>query len=181
MKRAFTLGLLVLTLAGCSKTQSSQPDRPAQISGAPASVADVQFAQAISQNQVKAIQVSQFPQRNSKNPAVIKFSAGLTETNQEETRKLLEIFDPGTDRNTTVTPLKTLSEAKVLELWNARGAKFDKQYLAAMIDHYSEAITLAQTELYSGSNETAIALANEVITSRTKLIAKLKALQETVN
>jgi len=180
IKKSIAIVSLVFALAACSEDKA-QPERPAQISGAPATVADVQFAQSISQNQVKAIQVSQFPQRNSKNAAVIKFSAGLTKADQDETRKLLEIFDPGTDRNTTATALKALDEAKVLELWNARGAKFDKLYVAAMIAHYTEAITVAQTELYSGSNATAIALANEVISSRTKLVTQLKALQAKVS
>jgi len=181
MKKSMSTLALLFVLAGCSSNDATQAQRPAQISGAPASVADVQFAQSISQNQVKAIQVSQFPQRNSKNAEVITFSSGLTKTNQEETGNLLKIFDPGTNRNTTATPLKALSEAKVLELWNARGAQFDKLYVAAMIAHYTEAVTVAQTELYSGSNETAKSLANEVISSRTKIIAELKALQEKVN
>lgn len=181
MKRTLALTFTLLALAGCSNNDSAQPQRPAQISGAPASVADVQFAQSISQNQVKAIQVSQFPQRNSKNAEVIKFSAGLTKSNQEETQKLLEIFDPGTDRNVAAIPLKALSDDHVLELWNARGSKFDKLYLAAMINNYTEAITVAQTETYTGSNETAKALANEIITNRTSLIAQLKALQAKVN
>jgi len=180
MKKSLSLVAVAFLLASCSQTKSA-PERPAKISGAPATVADVQFAQAISQNQVKAIQVSQFPQRNSTNTAVIKFSSGLTKTNQEETRKLLEIFDPGTDRKTSATALKALGEGNVLKLWNARGAKFDKAYVAAMIAHYREAITVAQTELYSGTNSTAIALANEVISSRTKLITQLKALQVKVN
>ena len=181
MKKSISALALLFVLAGCSGNDATQAQRPAQISGAPASVADVQFAQSISQNQVKAIQVSQFPQRNSKNAEVITFSSGLTKTNQEETGNLLKIFDPGTNRNTTATPLKALSEAKVLELWNARGAQFDKLYVAAMIAHYTEAVTVAQTELYSGSNETAKSLANEVISSRTKIIAELKALQDKVN
>ena len=179
MKKSIALVTLAFVLAACSQDKA-QPQRPAQISGAPATVADVQFAQSISQNQVKAIQVSQFPQRNSKNTAVIKFSAGLTKANQDETRKLLQIFDPGTDRNTAATALKALDDAHVLTLWNARGAKFDKLYVAAMIAHYTEAITVAQTELYSGSNKTAIALANEVISSRTKLITQLRTLQTQV-
>jgi len=176
LKRSVALLSVLLLVSGCGRTQS-QPERPAQISGAPATAADVQFAQSISQNQVKAIQVSQFPQRNSQNAEVIAFAATLTESSQEETRKLLEIFDPGTDRNTQATPLKALDEAHVLELWDARGAAFDKLFVAAMIAHYSEAIEIAQIELTDGSNTTAISVANEVIASRTKLVTDLTALQ----
>jgi uncharacterized protein (DUF305 family) len=179
MKKTFSLVALVFVLASCSHTQSA-PERPAQISGAPASVADVQFAQAISQNQVKVIQVSQFAQRNSKNTELITFAAGMTKSKEDETASLLKIFDPGTNHNQSSVALKALDDAHVLELWNARGAKFDKLFVAAMIAHYREAITVAQTELYSGTNTAAIALANEVITSRTKSINQLLALQKKI-
>jgi len=93
---------------------------------------------------------------------------------------LLKIFDPGTNHNQASVALKALDDAHVLELWNARGTKFDKLFVAAMIAHYREAITAAQTELYSGTNSAAIALANEVITSRTQSINELLALQKKI-
>jgi uncharacterized protein (DUF305 family) len=176
LKKSVGIVCVLFLVAGCGRLQS-QPQIPAKISGAPAGVADVQFVQAISKNRVKAIQVSQFPHENSKNAELIKFSATLTESGQEEARKLLEIFDPGTDRNFEATPPKALDDTHVRELWEARGTEFDKLFVAAMIAHYGEAIAIAQTELESGSNETAISIANDVIDSRKKLVTDLKALQ----
>jgi uncharacterized protein (DUF305 family) len=176
LKKSVAIVCVLLLVTGCSRVQS-QPQSPAQISGAPATAADVQFARSISKNHVKSIQVSQFPQQNSNNAELIKFAATLTDSGQEEARRLLEIFDPGSDRNAEATPLKALDDAHVRELWEARGAAFDKLFVTAMIGHYGEAVAIAQTELKDGSNETAISVAKDVIASRTKLISDLNALQ----
>jgi uncharacterized protein (DUF305 family) len=69
-----------------------------------------------------------------------------------------------------------MSAAELQQLEGASGAAFDKLWLEMMITHHQGAIEMAKTELATGQNQPAKALAQSIITSQAKEIATMQAL-----
>ncbi len=60
-----------------------------------------------------------------------------------------------------------MSQSEMAALAQARGADFDRRWLAAMTSHHLGAVQMARTELGDGSNQQARQLAQQIITSQT--------------
>lgn len=73
-----------------------------------------------------------------------------------------------------------MSEAQMAELDEATGAAFDKLWVEMMTEHHQGAITMARTELSSGQNEQAKALAQQIIDAQTSEIATMTELAKTL-
>lgn len=69
-----------------------------------------------------------------------------------------------------------MSAAEMQQLEAASGMAFDKLWLEMMIKHHRGAIEMAKTELASGQNQPAKALAESISTSQAKEIATMQAL-----
>jgi uncharacterized protein (DUF305 family) len=69
-----------------------------------------------------------------------------------------------------------MSAAEMQQLEAASGMAFDKLWLEMMIKHHQGAIEMAKTELASGQNQPAKALAQSISTSQAKEIATMQAL-----
>ncbi|MEV8507671.1 DUF305 domain-containing protein [Actinoplanes sp. NPDC051475] len=69
-----------------------------------------------------------------------------------------------------------MSQADMTKLAAARGAAFDKQFLAVMIDHHQGAISMAKLETLGGDNTDAKALAAKIITDQQAEITTMQAM-----
>nr|WP_231956835.1 MULTISPECIES: DUF305 domain-containing protein [unclassified Actinoplanes] len=69
-----------------------------------------------------------------------------------------------------------MSQADMDKLAKAKGAAFDKQFLAMMISHHEGAITMAQQEVAQGSSPDAKALAQKIVTDQQAEIVTMKGL-----
>lgn len=74
-----------------------------------------------------------------------------------------------------------MSAAEMQQLEAASGAAFDKLWLHMMIKHHQGAIEMAKTELATGQNQPAKALAQSISTSQAKEIATMQALVSSLN
>ena len=83
-------------------------------------------------------------------------------------------MDHGMDHGDTMAGM--MSEADMTNLAAGNGADFDKAFLAMMIAHHEGALTMAETELKSGSNGDAKSLAQSIIHGQTKEIAEMKTI-----
>jgi uncharacterized protein (DUF305 family) len=72
-----------------------------------------------------------------------------------------------------------MSDADMTALAASSGATFDKAFLTMMITHHEGALTMAATELKSGSNTDAMALAQAIINGQTKEITEMKTILQT--
>ncbi|MEU3272024.1 DUF305 domain-containing protein [Saccharomonospora sp. NPDC006951] len=68
------------------------------------------------------------------------------------------------------------TEAQLGALRAARGAEFDRQFLALMIHHHEGALTMAEDQLATGTEPRAVEMAQEVVTSQTDEIGHLRAI-----
>lgn len=59
-----------------------------------------------------------------------------------------------------------LSDAQMAELEAARGARFDRLFLAGMIQHHQGAVDMAGTEIEEGSDQLALELAADISTGQ---------------
>jgi uncharacterized protein (DUF305 family) len=69
-----------------------------------------------------------------------------------------------------------MSDADMATFQKAKGAQLDRMFLEMMITHHEGAVTMGKTELLSGSNTEAKALAQSIITGQSKEIATMQQL-----
>jgi uncharacterized protein (DUF305 family) len=69
-----------------------------------------------------------------------------------------------------------VSDQEITALQNTEGADASKLFLTMMIHHHQGAITMAQTEVKSGQNPPAIALAQSIITTQQQQIDTMQNL-----
>ena len=64
----------------------------------------------------------------------------------------------------------------VRRLDEAEGADFDRTWLQLMLEHHRGAVEMARTEQAEGSDEEALALAEEIEQSQTREVTEMQAL-----
>lgn len=74
------------------------------------------------------------------------------------------------------TAMGMMSDDDMAALTAARGPEFDRLFLQMMIVHHQGAVDMSQTELTSGQNPQALALARTIIDSQTAEIAEMRGL-----
>jgi Uncharacterized protein conserved in bacteria len=73
-----------------------------------------------------------------------------------------------------------MTDDDLKELGGATGTAFDRMWLQMMIKHHQGAIRMATTELKTGTNPDARQLAQNIITSQTSEITRMKKLEATL-
>jgi len=69
-----------------------------------------------------------------------------------------------------------MSDAEMTSLSAASGSAFDKMWVQMMTRHHQGAVDMAKTELASGRNSDATALAGQIVTAQTAEIAEMAAI-----
>jgi uncharacterized protein (DUF305 family) len=199
MKRTSMLlaaGLASITLAACGGT-STTPAAPAAT--APASsaaagttgqahnAADVTFAQGMIPHHKQAVMMAQQASSRAKSPAVKTLAAQIQSAQDPEittmTGWLTSWGQPtqqpgmsGMAGHDMGSMGGSMSDADMTKLSKLTGAVFDREFLTMMTAHHNGAIEMARTQLAQGQYPPAKALAQNIITSQTAEIAKMKTL-----
>jgi uncharacterized protein (DUF305 family) len=76
------------------------------------------------------------------------------------------------------TSMGMMSADEMVALGKATGAAFDKLWVEMMTRHHTGAIEMAKSELLSGQDANAKALAQQIVTSQTVEVAKMAAIAQ---
>ena len=87
-----------------------------------------------------------------------------------------ELVDHGPDDMLGGRGLGSTSEEALAALEAADGPDFERLFLQAMIRHHQDAVDMAQAEIVDGSYPDAIALARDIVRSRTASIGEMEGL-----
>ena len=82
----------------------------------------------------------------------------------------------GSAMQTGMAGIGMMSDAEMTSLSAASGSAFDKMWVQMMTRHHQGAVDMAKTELASGRNSDATALAGQIVTAQTAEIAKMAAI-----
>ena len=199
MKRTSMLlvaGLASITPAACGGT-STTPAAPAATApsssaaagatGQAHNAADVTFAQGMIPHHRQAVMMAQQASSRAKSPAVKTLAAQIQSAQDPEITTMtgwLTSWGQPTEQpgmsgmagHDMGSMGGMMSDADMTKLSKLTGAAFDREFLTMMTAHHNGAIEMARTQLAQGQYPPAKALAQNIITSQTAEIAKMKTL-----
>lgn len=179
--------LTVLVLAACGSTSSTSPGSSMPMAGQSSTGAmmhnagDVTFADAMIPHHQQAVQMAKLAATRASDSRV-KYLAARIEAAQgpEITMMTGWLTSWGLAMPSDMTGMDgmpgMMSTADMSALTAASGTAFDKAFLTMMIAHHTGALTMAKTELASGSDADAKALAQSIIDGQSKEITEMKAI-----
>lgn len=160
---------LVAGPTGCSSGQTDQPAAGSAEFNQP----DVDFATAMSPHHMQAAIMAELAETRAGSAEVKELATQIRAAQEPEIDQLAAwILDWGS-RGGSMPPHGDghtgpgmLTEGRMNQLREAKGAEFDRLFLEGMIVHHEGAIEMAQTELANGLNPDAKAMAQSIITSQ---------------
>ncbi|MFQ6392199.1 DUF305 domain-containing protein [Nocardia sp. KC 131] len=193
---AATTTAAALFAAGCSSDDTdSMPgmehgssSSSAATSGAPAARsdfndADVTFLQMMYPHHAQAVEMAKLVPTRSGNPQLLALAAEVEKAQAPEMQQISTMLasfgkqaptasggHSGHDMAGMMTP------EQMSALQAASGVEFDRQWMTMMIDHHTGAIAMANTELTSGANSEAKALAGAIIAAQQAEIGTMRAM-----
>jgi uncharacterized protein (DUF305 family) len=182
------LTAVVLTAAGCSNSTGSQSATTASRTGSPSSStsaavtdhnqADATFAQQMIVHHQQAVQMSDMLLAKAGiDPRVVNLANQIKAAQGPEIQTmqgwLTKWGVPAPPGNPPSGMPGMMSEQDMAALQSAQGVQASKTFLNQMISHHHGAIAMAQTELTSGQNSDAIALAKSISTSQQQEITTM--------
>jgi putative membrane protein len=120
----------------------------------PASGSDnAAFVEQATQQELTAIELSKVAQKNSTNPAVIKFARGIVRDDEEDARRLRDL---ATRKGMSVSQsLDPEHAALVRRLGSRNGSELDAEYAKDMASGGEKGIALYQTETSASDGDLA--------------------------
>lgn len=195
---AATAVVLGLTLAGCSS--ASTPAASGAAAGATSGAAqpgvvftdaDVTFLQQMYPHHAQAVEMAKLVDGRTTTPAVVQLATMIQgEQSPEMTTiaTLLTSFGKPAPSSSDMTGMSgmgatamqgmpgMMSTADMSTLGGLKGTSFDQKWLTMMTAHHQGAITMAMTELASGTNPEAKKLATAIISAQKAEIATMATL-----
>ncbi|UGT38794.1 DUF305 domain-containing protein [Nocardia yamanashiensis] len=176
---------VALLAAGCSNSDdkdgsmpgmdhgASSSSAPAASSSAPAArtdfnAADITFLQMMYPHHAQAVEMAELVPSRSQNQELITLAKSVEQAQSPEMQQistLLQAFGKPAPSATMgghqgMSGMMTDDQMKQLE--KLSGAEFDKMWMRMMIEHHQGAIAMASTELATGQNADAKALAQAI-------------------
>jgi len=181
-----------ITLAGCSSDSGSMSgmDHGSSSTAAPSSSAeagsfndqDVMFAQMMTGHHQQAIEMSDMLlAKTGVEENVTQFAEKIKAAQEPEIETMtgwLESWGESTDSMSGMDHGSDgmMSDDDMNALEQADGASAGKLFLEQMIQHHQGAIDMAQTEVDSGENADAVALAKKIVSDQTAEIAEMQTM-----
>lgn len=178
--------------AGGSHSTSTSPSPAASSSSAQRAAdrnpADVTFATGMIPHHSQAITMADMAVKQASNSQVKRLAAEIKAAQGPEITTLSDwlkawgapvpsaSMSAGHDMGGHGGMTGMMGAAEMQQLEAASGMAFDKLWLEMMIKHHQGAIEMARTELASGQNQAAKALAQSISTSQAKEVATMQAL-----
>ncbi|GLY70942.1 DUF305 domain-containing protein [Amycolatopsis taiwanensis] len=194
---AIAASALVLAACGSSTSGNDGHDMSTMTSTTAATAqpaahndADVTFAQGMIPHHQQAVTMAQLAASHAAGQQVKDLAARIQQAQDPEIQKMTGWLNqwgapvsgsamppmsgmPGMDHGSMAG---MMSDADMQKLAQAGGADFDKMFLQMMISHHQGAVDMARTELGSGSNAEAKALAQNIVDSQTVEINEMQQL-----
>ena len=192
-----TLAAAALAIAGCSSsgsTAQSTSTKTAASSTSAHNAADVAFATDMVPHHTQAVEMADLAATRASNAGVKSLAATIKKDQQPEITEMnawLKAWGQPMASSSMGGMSSTsgamggmsmsggtgmMSAADMASLGKASGAAFDRMWVTMMITHHQGALSMAKTELMSGSSPAAKALARSIVTSQTAQITQLRAL-----
>ncbi|MEV6429300.1 DUF305 domain-containing protein [Nocardia sp. NPDC051463] len=193
---AIAVAAAALFAAGCGNDDSgSMPGMEhgstagaAATSGPPAArtdfdAADVSFLQMMYPHHAQAVDMAKLVPGRSENQQLLTLAAQVEKAQAPEMQQistLLQSFGQrpptGTDGHAGHDMAGMMTPEQMSSLRAASGVEFDRQWMTMMIDHHAGAIAMANTELTTGANPEAKALAGAIVTAQQAEIGTMRAM-----
>jgi len=167
-----SLSVLGIILVGCSSDTSMDMGDVGDTSGMSvnaqdsSSMADIAFAQMMIPHHEQAVVMSQYALTNTENAQVLALAQEILDAQGpeiEQMNAILARFDAGMGGHGGHTMAGMLTEDELTSLQAARGAEFDRLFLAGMIAHHVGAIEMADDVLAAGADPEVRALAETIV------------------
>ncbi len=168
-----------------SPSAAAQPSTTGQHNAA-----DVTFATGMIPHHTQAIQMAQMAIKQADNANLRQLAAMIKAAQQPEIvtmsswltawRQPVPATGSGHDMGGMDMGGSMMTGAEMTALGKAGGIAFDRMWLQLMTKHHQGAVTMAKTELTSGSYPAAKNLAQSIIDSQTAEIAQMKTLLTTL-
>jgi uncharacterized protein (DUF305 family) len=167
-----SLSVLGIILVGCSSDTSMDMgdvgDTSAMSIDAQDSnnMADIAFAQMMIPHHEQAVVMSQYALTNTENAQVLALAQEILDAQGpeiEQMNAILSRFDAGMGGHGGHTMAGMATEDELTSLQAARGAEFDRLFLAGMIAHHVGAIEMADDVLAAGADPEVRALAETIV------------------
>lgn len=199
MNRRSVPGVLVaasaaLTLVACGDSGAPPTGAPAT-SAAPApsaapsaahNAADVTFVQGMLPHHAQAVDMAKQAAGQDAGAQVEQLAARIEQAQGPEIAQMRGFLAAwgapegapmaGMDNGGMPGMSGMMTGAQMQQLAQARGAAFDRMFLQMMIEHHKGAVQMARTELASGQNPEAKALAQEIIDAQQAEISEMESL-----
>jgi uncharacterized protein (DUF305 family) len=185
------LTALALFTTGCgddSGTTGSSHTSTGAIAATPHNDADITFAQQMIPHHEQAVEMAEFADGRTTNPLVLDLAgrvrAAQTPEIQTMTSWLRSWNAPAADSTETMPGMDHsghampggMTDEQMATLRDTKDAEFDRQWLTMMIVHHQGAIEMAETELTTGENTDAKALAQKIIDAQEAEIREMQPL-----
>ncbi|MEG9224880.1 DUF305 domain-containing protein [Aeromicrobium sp. Sec7.5] len=173
-----------LALTACSDDDSSAslPDNVTEF--------DVTFAQEMIPHHEQATEMAALAQDRTTNPEILDIASRIEAAQDPEIETMTTwlqewgVPEDSTNEHSEMNHGQgsessmpgMMSEDDMTALEDATGVEFDQMFLTMMIEHHEGAIVMAKTEIDSGTNPDAIALAEQIEAAQTAEIAEMEAL-----
>ncbi|MFI6040375.1 DUF305 domain-containing protein [Nocardia sp. NPDC051321] len=182
-----------LVLAGCSDNDTmSGMDHGASSTPASASApaartdfddADVTFLQMMYPHHAQAVDMAKLVPGHSQNQQLLTLAANVEQAQAPEMQQITGLLQSfGKPAPTAASghgghPMPGMMSAdQMTALQAASGPDFDRQWLTMMIEHHTGAVTMAETELATGTNIESKNLARNIIDNQRAEIDTMRAM-----
>jgi len=177
-----------LTLAGCSMEGmdmggGSSPSTSSSSESSSANNADITFAMQMVAHHEQAIEMAQMVlDKDGVDPRVTELAQNIKDAQGPEIDTMNGWLDSwGASGSMDGMDMGgTMSDADMAALKAASGSEANKLFLEQMTVHHEGAIDMAKTELQTGQNADALALAQKIVDDQTAEIASMKDLLDTL-
>jgi uncharacterized protein (DUF305 family) len=145
---------------------------------------DGTFASGMINHHRQAIEMAELAADRSTNPKVLALAKRIKAAQAPEIDTMFRwLTDWGMSVPADMSGMEmgdsmpgAMSQADMKKLGAMKGADYDKMFLTMMVDHHKGAITMARTEVASGMNAQAKALAQKVIKDQATEITEMQSL-----
>lgn len=168
------------------------PTSPEEVEGS-FNDADVSFAQGMLPHHRQAVEMAEMAQGRTDTPEVLQLAEEIAAAQGPEIQTMTafleawgaEVPAEGMDMGSEMEGMDhggmegmagMMSAEDMAELESAIGETFDRMFLEGMVVHHEGAVEMAQQELDSGENPSALTLAQEIVDAQESEISRMQDL-----
>ena len=166
MKRLFLVLISALLLSGCATSTQSNSDFSSD---------DIAFAEQMIPHHEQAIEMSEIALLNTTNPEVLKIAQEIKDAQFPEIQIMKSWTGVKASTHAGHMMDGMLSEGELSDLREATGRDFDVLFLQGMIKHHEGAIAMAQ-DVATSKNKDVANLSASIIAAQKLEIDTMKAL-----